>query len=143
MPTLDTLLSITAIALLQPVLGTITGCDNPGDHMCTVITAGGAFGNPVTGAISGSRYVDVGDGSCNSILSSGKLEPQSPGFYADLKTVYGTEIQYWADSIGDGDIRGINFHYLANDQWYYQNGCEQRQTGFDPSYTVVQCNFPC
>lgn len=99
MPTFNTLLSITAIALLQPVLGTITGCDNPGDHMCSVITAGGAFGNPVTGAISGSRYVDVGDGSCNSILSSGKLEPQSPGFYADLKTVYGTEIQYWADSV--------------------------------------------
>lgn len=41
MPTLNTLLSITVMgALLQPVLNTITGCDNPGVHMCTVITSG-------------------------------------------------------------------------------------------------------
>jgi hypothetical protein len=71
-------------AILVPTLRATDGCINPGDNMCTVITAGGVFGNPVTGAISGDRYVDVANGACESIVSSGELEPQSPGFYANF-----------------------------------------------------------
>jgi hypothetical protein len=71
-------------AILVPTLRATDGCINPGDNMCTVIIAGGVFGNPVTGAISGDRYVDVANGACESIVSSGELEPQSPGFYANF-----------------------------------------------------------
>ncbi|KAL3482167.1 hypothetical protein BJX99DRAFT_252881 [Aspergillus californicus] len=136
------ILSLVAIGL-QPVLAAISGCSNPGDHMCSVITAGGAFGDPLSGASDSGAYVDISNGACESIVSSGSLQTESPGFYADLHTTYGTELRYWADDIGLGNIHGINFEYLATGKWYYQSGCQQRQVGSDPAYEVVQCNFPC
>ncbi|KAL2837444.1 hypothetical protein BJX68DRAFT_273062 [Aspergillus pseudodeflectus] len=130
--------------LLQSATAAVFGCQSPGAHMCSVITVAGAFGNPITGDVDGSGAgVTITNGDCESIVVSGKVEPQSPGFYGDFHTTYGTELLYWADSIGHANVRNINFHYLATDQWYYQSGCSKRTLGFDPAYTVVQCNFPC
>ncbi|KAL5339550.1 hypothetical protein BJX70DRAFT_363991 [Aspergillus crustosus] len=138
------ILSLAALGgLLQPVLGGITGCSNPGDHTCAVLTSASAYGDPWSGPSDTGSGVAIVNGACESILGSGSLQTESPGFYGDFHTTYGTELQYWADDIGISNIHGINFHYLADNKWYYQSGCQQRQAGSDPAYEIIQCNFAC
>ena len=78
--------------------------------------------------LSENNGIEIVNGNCDSIHESGALEPQSPGFYGDFWTTYGTELKAWADWISSGGIDGINFEYEGN--WYYEKDCTTSKWGF-------------
>lgn len=118
-------------------------CVPPGEYMCALLIRAGVFGFPWPGQDSAYRIVDIVNGDCGSILSSyGDLPGTGHGFEGTYSTTYDTQLVLWADSVVLDDFQNVNFLY-NNQDWYYQSGCQQSDHGFDPVYTLMQCNFSC
>jgi hypothetical protein len=67
------------------------GCNNPGEHMCAIIFVSTIFAfpsGPDGPGPDGDSFADVVNGNCDTIVTSGGLEPQSPGFSGDFQTAF-------------------------------------------------------
>lgn len=132
-PIFTTILA-TLAALAAPILAD-DHCTPPGEYMCAFIISSDILAFPTlssNGAIfSSNSGNDIVDGGCNSILSSGEMDPlgSGNGFYGDFYTTYGTELKAWADIIGDEEVDGLNFLY-NNQDWYYEENCQSTKWGF-------------
>lgn len=94
---------LAALLAFSPIaLAGDPGCENPGDHMCAVIFVSSVFGfpsGPDGPGPSGNSWGDVVNGNCDTIVTSGGLEPQSPGFSGDFQTAYGITVHAEADFV--------------------------------------------
>ncbi|KAM0464928.1 hypothetical protein ACHAPV_001919 [Trichoderma viride] len=85
--------ALAALLAFSPIaLASDLGCNNPGEHMCAIVFVSTIFAFPSGPDGPGpddDSFADVVNGNCDTIVTSGGLEPQSPGFSGDFQTAFG------------------------------------------------------
>ncbi|PNP38876.1 hypothetical protein TGAMA5MH_09100 [Trichoderma gamsii] len=59
------------------------GCNSPGEHTCAILFVSTNFdfsSSPDGPGPDGDSFAGVVNGNCDTIVTSGGMEPQSPGF---------------------------------------------------------------
>lgn len=77
------------------------GCQNPGPGRCAGIVYAGTYMAGIGGVSSTTATADVVDGNCNSVVTSGALEPQgtAKGFKGEFQLTFGTLSRIYADYV--------------------------------------------
>lgn len=77
------------------------GCQNPGPGRCAGIVYASTYMAGIGGVSDSTASADVVDGDCNSVVTSGKLEPQgtAKGFKGEFQLTFGTLSRIYADYV--------------------------------------------
>lgn len=80
------------------------GCQNPGPGRCAGIVYASAYEAGIGGVSGSTATADVVDGNCNSVVTSGKLEPQgtAKGYKGEFQLKFGTLSRIYADWVSIG-----------------------------------------